>query len=471
MSRPAQQPVGTMKKIVSLVDRGAFDDIVYPQNETNTLFQPEFKHYHNFIPDVTTWPFTGVAEWGKRLTFTVPMPFEVDMLSWIALRIKPFHWLANDAYRHIYDLQDWVYTNPAGEWIWTESLGTVAIAKAEMEVDGVIVEQWSGDWCDIWTKAAKDMNQAIGWDDSVVGPLGGTTDGYVYCYLPFWFAKWRNLSYPLVSSKGPVRFHITLRPFHEVVRMRGQDKACEQTPLSSRFEIRDWTVPFLKKTMVEVGGAIPTMETAELVCGVAQIDGPMRKAFRDQPHELLMHTVTEIQFAEPLKYTVGVPNGEIIQIGLPLTAANGPIRQLFWFLRRKASIQTRSDWTNYSAVLEGEENAIFNPKRPLLRKAQLMVGTAVWADEEEAWWRTTGSLPLDGGIRISGNYVYAYNFTEKANSWQPGGSLNASRVDIRLNLEVQQPTGDNKEWEVVVFVVSTNWMRFQNGLANQLFMD
>jgi hypothetical protein len=100
-----------------------------------------------------------------------------------------------------------------------------------------------------------------------------------------------------------------------------------------------------------------------------------------------------------------------------------------------------------------------------------MVGTAVWADEEETWWRTTGALPLDGGIRISGNYVYAYNFTERASSWKPVGSLNASRVDLRLNLEVQQPEGSDKEWEVVVFLVGINWMRFQNGLANQLFMD
>lgn len=467
----SRTPVGTMKKMVSLVDRGAFDDIVYPQSETQTRFQTTHKPYHNFVPDVVTWPFTGVAEWGKRLTFTVPQPWEVDMLSWVALRIKPQHWLSPAAYRHLYETQDWQLLDPTSEWIWTESLGTIAIAKAEMEVDGVIVEQWSGDWCNVWTKAAKDMNQAVGWDDSVVGPLNGTTDGYIYCWLPFWFTKWRNLSYPLVSAKGPVRFHITLRPFHEVVRMRASDKACDQTPLGSTFQVRDWSFPFLKKRTVAIDGGIPTMESAELICGVAHIDGSIRQAFRDQPHELLMHTVTEIPFSEPLKYTVGIPNGDIIQIGLPLTAANGPVRQLFWFVRRKAAGETRADWTNYSAVLEGEEDAVFRPKRPLLRRAQLLVGTAVWADEEEAWWRTTGALPLDGGIRVSGNYLYAYNFTEKPNSWEPGGSLNASRVDMRLNLEVQQPVGGDKEWEVVVFVVSTNWMRFQNGLANQLFMD
>jgi hypothetical protein len=186
----------------------------------------------------------------------------------------------------------------------------------------------------------------------------------------------------------------------------------------------------------------------------------------------MMNPVTEMQFGEPLKYTVGVPNGNLITIGLPLTAANGPLRQIVWFLRRKAAVRTRADWTNYSMVLEGDVDQTWNPRRPLLRRAQLMVGTAVWADEDEAWWRQSGALPLAGGIRAYGNFVYVYNFTEKPSAFEPAGYLNASRVDLRLNLVVEQPTtGDDKEWEVAVFLVGTNWMRFQNGLVAPRYLD
>jgi hypothetical protein len=141
-----------------------------------------------------------------------------------------------------------------------------------------------------------------------------------------------------------------------------------------------------------------------------------------------------------------------------------------WFVRRKA-VALRADWTNYSAVLDGEYNADFNPYRPLLKRAQLQVGTAVWADEEEAWWRSTGALPLAGGIRAYGNYVYAYNFANDPNVFDPTGSVNASRVDLRLNLIVEQPAADDNEWEVKVFLVGTNWMRFQEGLAAVVFAD
>ena len=469
-SNPQEKPLGTMKKLVSLVDRGEFDQICYPQDANTTLYQPLFKPYHNFTPEVRVWPFAGAAEWGKRITFTVPMPWETDLLSWVALRIKPQHWLPADIYNHLYSTKDWSYINANTEWLWAKSLGSVAIARAELEIDGVIVEQWSGDWIQVWGRMTQDLNQGIGWDTDMLGPTGGTDDGSFYCYLPFWFSRHRNVAFPLISTSRPVRIHITFRPFKDVVRMRGVNKVCDQTPLQSSFEIQDLALPFLSKRTIQVNQPQPTMEVAEMVCGTALIDGDLRKAYRDYYHEILMNPVVEMQFGEPLKYTVGAPNGSRILIGLPLTAFNGPLKQLIWVIRRKG-VGARADWTNFSATLEDAADPIWNPTQPLLRKATLLVGTATWFDEEESVLRANGALPLAGGIRVFGNYIYVYNFTERPNSFDPCGSVNASRTDLRLNLEVEQPQGADKEWEVLVWAVQTNWMRFQNGLANQVFMD
>jgi hypothetical protein len=225
---------------------------------------------------------------------------------------------------------------------------------------------------------------------------------------------------------------------------------------------------------VNVGQGIPAMEEAEMVCGAALIDGDLRKAYRDYQHELLMNPVTEMRFGEPLKYTVGVPDGATVTIGLPLTDLNGPISQLIWVIRRKA-VALRTDWTNYSATLEGAEDPTWNPRGPLLKKAQLLVGTAVWFDEGESVVRQIGALPTEGGIRVYGNYVYCWNFTERPTAFDPRGSINASRVDMRLNLEVTQPTDStgavDKEWEVLVWAVGTNWMQFANGVPNRKYLD
>ena len=104
--------------------------------------------------------------------------------------------------------------------------------------------------------------------------------------------------------------------------------------------------------------------------------------------------------------------------------------------------------------------------------AQLQVGTAVWVDQDERWWRQRGGLTERGGIRVSGSYLYAYSFATRPDLWEPSGSIDVDRVDVRLQLEVRPPGGiEDGEWEVVVFSVAHNWLRFQEGLAGLVFME
>jgi hypothetical protein len=476
-------PVGELKKIVSLVDRTDFDDFVYPSAGENTLFQAPVKPYHNFIQESVVWTFEGGPSWGQRITFSVPWPWQGDFLNWIALRLKPSTWLPPNAYNHLGpDYLDWVPTAPNDFWIWANSLGTAAIAQAEMEVDGVTIEQFSGDWMNVWNKAVHTASNGAPYDDTLYASYAQQTvqnfrvsdDGYVYCYLPFAFSKFVNTAWPLLSCSGPntIRFHITLRPFNEVVRKLNAPVACDETLLSKSFQVRDYTFPFLKFDTVTNTNAVPGFEAIDFLCGISSIDGELREAYIQKPHEILYNPVVETVFNEPLKYLVNTTGDNTIKIQLPLTQANGPIRQMYFFLRRKVNVEAWRDYNNYSATIAAEASPTWNPYRPLLIRAQLQAGTAVWADEEERWWRAAGDILLPGGVRAYGNYIYAYNFAEKPTGFDPSGSLNASRVDLRLLLTVEPPGGAGDiEWSVHVFFVGTNWMRFQNGLANQVFMD
>jgi len=446
-----------VKKLVSLVDRTDFDEYVYPKDGTSTKFQPNQPGYHNYTQETAIWPFAGSPNWGQRITFTVPWPWQGDFLNWIVLRLKPMSWLPKEAQERL--PHDWVPVDPDNFWVWANNLGTVAIARAEMEVGGVIVEQFSGDWADVYSKTAYDVNAAASVDDLTgsykdlsVRNFRPSEDGFIYCELPFWFTKHANTAFPLLSCAGPVRFHITLRPFSEVVRKLHAPFACKETPCGSDLVVRDYSFPFRKLHTMHISAAIPAFETADILCGISHIDGALRDAY-EQPHEILMAPVVETVFHEPLKYTLNTPAEGQVRIGLPLTEANGPIRQIFFFLRRKTVF---NDWTNYSAT----------DSLPLLVRAQLMAGTAVWADEDERWWRAN-NVTLPGGIRAYERFIYVYNFADRPAEFSPSGSLNTSRVDLRLNLTVR----GGEEWTVSVFFVGTNWMRFQNGLANQLFMD
>lgn len=475
------KPVGEIKKIVSLVDRTDFDEYVYPKDTTNTEFLPDYKPYHNFTQEAVVWPFAGSPRWGQRFTFSVPWPWQSDFLNYIILRLKPNSWLSPDAQQHLGPEQnDWVPVQSNAFWIWTNSLGTAAIELAEMEINGVIVEQFSGDWINVWAKCFRDTSNGASTDEMLGAYSSLSTrnflpseDGYIHCPLPFWFSKYKNNAFPLASCSGPntVRFHITLRPFSAVIRKLTDALQCDETPCGKSFMVRNYySYAYSRLQSVAVDPNIPSFEAADFLCGISHIDGELRKAYIDMPHEILMYPVLEHAFSEPLKYVVNTTQENTIKIGLPIIG-NGPIRQILFFLRRKASISLFNDYTNYSGVLTNELDPVWNPSQPLLLRAQLLVGTAVWADEDESWWRAN-AVDMPGGVRAFGNYIYSYNFAEKPAAFSPSGSLNMSRVDVRLNLTVQPPASTyNKEWTVSVFLVGTNWMRFENGLANQLFMD
>jgi hypothetical protein len=482
-------PVGELKKIVSLVDRSAFDDTVYPSDAASTKFQPVHKPYHEYASEITVMPFTGSPEWGKRITFSMPWPWQGDFLNWIALRLKPLPWMDKSILNHLipnYGLGDWTLLNsppPYDDYnkffVWANSLGTTAIALAEMEVDGVIVEQFSGDWASVWNRTFHSVTNAVPWDDALyavqprnqtptVNNLLPTEDGYIYCYLPFWFSRWVNTAFPLCATRGPntVRFHITLRPLSEVVRKIGYPLTCKETPLNRTYEYQELNQNF---NSFKTSGATPGFEAADIIASVTHVATPLRDAYVNKPNELMMTPVLETTFAEPLKYVANKGATDLIYVQLPLIA-NGPLRQIIFFLRRNAAIEQYNDRNNFSATLNPD--IVWNPEQPLLRRASLQVGTAVWADEDEKWWRTKGNLAVPGGVRGYADYIYAYNFADKPAEFDPSGSVNASRVDLRLNLTVAPPGGvSDGEWSVTVFYVGTNWMRFQNSIANPVFSD
>lgn len=509
------QPVGEMKRLVTLVDRGDADQYFYPLDAENTTFLPKFKPYHNFTQEILELPYTGAATWGSRITFTMPFPFVGDCLNWVALRFTPQHWLPGDIIRGLLNAGDkrWEYQTDKDKWMWASHLGSIAIASVEMEVNGTVIEQWSGDWMDIWYRVYMDGSRGAGWADSITGrlqrvntpldpvtpnmmnettyydnPVGTaaelgqytneqtifpTEDGNVYAFFPFWFARRRNAAFPMASiqGQGNLRFHVTLRPFDEVIRRFNLPRACGESVLGKKISLYDNDTYIQLPYEVTVQQNVPQLTDAIMMCGITYLDGDLREAYVNGVHQTLIEPVINISFTEPLKYAVNTGDSDTITVSLPLEAANGPIREIIWFLRRKA-VYTYNSWTNYACYLEHEVDAIYKPQRSLLKKAVLRVGSVVWADQDEMWWRSRGALMHSGGIQLMNSYIYAYSFANDPEKFGPTGSMNASRAPMRLDLTITPPVDvEDKKWEVQVFVVSHNWMRFQNGIAERVFAD
>lgn len=493
-----------MKRLVDLVDRGPQDDYFFPASTNNTVFRRRWAPYHNAVPEIVEIGYLGHAAWGQRITIPLSRKDSGDMLQWICLRLKPRSWLGADLEEKIRS-GTWDYTHPDRAWMWAASLGTAAIQRVELEIGDAMIETWGGEWMDVWSRVWLDAGRSGVWDADIYGQLPTeelratvrpswttiqpTEDGYVYCWLPLTFLRRPQTAFPLVAvgDTQEIRLHITLRPFADVVRRRAVPRRSpSEVPLGEIIGVQDITGPTPVPYEVRLPTVVPSFEDATVFAGVAHLEDPLRSAYMRQALEMMYEPVTHMTFDIPDKVVTTTAEGELVKMQLRLTELNGPIREICWFIRRKA-VWGYNDWTNYGALLEdarvGGEGEVL-PQRPLMRSARLMVGNAVWREESEEWWRLEYSLENWGGVRAAAGMVYGYVFGD-AREWksidlQPAGTINASRAELRLDLEVAIPPvapegcaddASGRAWEVHVFAIGLNWMRFVGGLVGPLFKD
>lgn len=492
-----------MKRLVDLVDRGPRDDLFFPADAANTVFRRDWPAFHNAVPDIVELAYEGHAAWGQRITIPIKKQRTGDMLQWLALRLKPRSWLGPDLERKLAS-GEWDYQDPESAWIWAGSLGTAAVALVEFEINGVVIERWPGEWMDIWSRQWLEGGRAATWDADLYAQMPAlelrsttrspwttfrpTEDGYVYCWLPLTFLRRPSTAFPMISvgENTQVRVHITLRPFHDLVRRRQVPRTSPtEVPLGTTITLIDTTssppIPF----DFRLPSRIPDMEDAVVLAGVTHLDEPLRSAYLHQPLEMVYEQVHHTVFDISEKQAGG---SGTVKMQLPLRELNGPVREICWVLRRK-HVWRFSEWTNYGALLEDAlvttipagtagTNTAIPTQKPMLVNATLRVGTAVWRSDPEEWWRIEYGLAHRGGVRVANGMVYGYAFGE-AEAIQPASTVNASRADLRLDLEIQPPEasaeacGDDtgSGWEVHVFARTVNWMRFVDGVVGPLFKD
>ena len=513
MSRAGGHAGAAMKRLVDLVDRGPRDNYFFPAASDKTIFRRTWPVAYNAVPDIVEVGYQGHAAWGSRITVTL-RPEEVgDLVSWVCLRLKPRSWLGEDVAARV-AAGEWVYQDPSAAWVWAASLGSVAIQQVEFQIGETTVERWGGEWMDVWSRRSLDAGRTGTWDADLYAQMPvetlrsergsalvePTEDGYVYCWFPLTFLRRPQTAFPLVAI-GPgteVRIQITLRSFADVVRRRKVARtAPDEVPLGSTVRFLDVTGETPIPYDVRLPMRVPDFEDATVFAGVGLLEDPLRGAYLRQPMEMIYEPVTHMVFDVPdvLAHDRGLGGGTVL-MQLPLRELNGPVRELVFFLRRKA-VWAFNEWTNYGALLEPELAASIPvggalvattevpEQKPMLRRAQLFVENAIWRDETEEWWRAEYALAHRGGVRSAAGMVYGFVLGDAAR-WtpdmlQPAGTLNTSRAELQLNLEIAPPAASpftgcegpwgGSSWEVHVFAVGINWMKFAEGQAGPLFKD
>ena len=471
----SKRGLGTITTLLDLTDRDAQENDMFPLETTTTWFsRDKMRTTIPFSPQVQTLLFRGPAAFGQRFTFDIGSIQCGDLIFDAVLQVKLSHWLDASTLLSL-DAGATQYVNTATAWEYANSLGTALIQRAELEIDGKTLETIDGDFISVIAHLFPDYNTQYGVAYDHLGRLPmsmlrsltapriyPTESGIINCPLAFFFSRVRyQEALPLISIKeGLCRIHITLRPFSEIVRqMQGFRAACDSTPLGT-------TIAFTDRQVVALP-TIPPIESVALVTHGAVLDGVLRTKMLRSPYEMLHREVQTFYFDEPLKYRVRSEADRItIQLSLE---ANHPVEEILWFVRRK-DVAINNEWTNYSNTIEREWTS-GSVVRPMLVSAKIQVNGIVLIEADEQYFRYNIASKHAGGYAAFSNYIYGISFAEHPGDHNPTGSINASRANsLRLTLDVQAPS-QGALWEVKVFCLGINWLRYENGLANALFED
>jgi hypothetical protein len=494
MNLNTARPLGDSTTVLDLADRDEMDDDLFPLSSDKSWFTRDSSRRHlNFSQSIQEFVPKGSAEFGGKLVFELGSVKACDLLFTVALQIRLGHWFPPSVLEKI-ACGEYQYADATTAWYYANSLGTVIIAKAEFLLEDQVLETVDGDFSNIFALLYSDINTQFGvgvdgngrvsiptllsWSQQRIFP---TSNGILSCILPFSFQRIRlRNGFPLTSVKeGTIRVAITLRPFHECVRIAsGIRDTCNETPLGKTFifnQINASGDDINSPVSVTASTTVPEFADCRLVTYGVLVDGKLRQALLRAPFDRLYRDVQTFRFDEPKKYAVSSFTAGTVSLQLPLEV-NGPLEELFWFVRRKA-VSVNNEWINYSNTLEMDYDGtttmppLYHPLESMLVSATLQVNGIQMVQGTGDFFRRQISQHHRGGIVAYNNFVYGYSFASKPGLQNPSGWMNASRSsDVRLRVEVRPPGGtEDLEFEVCVFALSLNWVRFENGIANRVF--
>jgi len=519
--RSFDRPIGDITTVIDLASRYAQDGYLFPIQETNTYFhrvpsasasasastQPDLFTTHPLTMSTQEFTHKGTANWGGYMSFELGALNAGDLLQSVVLQIKLGHWYDPETITKLRS-GEWKFDtseSPTPAWTYINNIGSTMIEKAEFVVGDQTVEQIDGQFIKAYSALLPPENMLYGITTSGLGtgtqaevatntgPFSvnrpWTTDGgLIYCLLPFYFQRVRfKEMFPILSvPDGAVRINLKIREFSECVRIStGQRTTCNQTPLGSTFTFYETQSPAVKHNKTVITQP-PDFIDFRIITYTGLVAGSVRKAYIEKPFEQKVRFVQSFFIDEPYKYIVNKRNAvnDSIELSIPLEL-NNPCQEILWIFRRK-SAQINNDWGNFTPQTETMIVAGSGRIYPAWLQEAVLMGNGMTIERADGdWWRQGIAGAHRGGWNAYASYVYGYSFAKMPDDYEPSGSANMSRMNsVRLNCTVRVPfpatnltqtTLDGFDadvlqgWEMAIYSVHMNWLRFENGMCSRIF--
>ncbi len=514
-SRDFVRPRGDVTTVIDYTDRDLQDEELFPNPGALVAdiswFAPDNERRTiHFSPQIQTFVHRGPAQFGGRFTFEIDKVSAGDLIHMVALQVNLGHWLPQDIQQKLLNGQ-LKYVDPNDAWTYVNGIGRSLIESAEFQVDDTTIETIDTVAADCILKLFPDINTTFGFGrdgsgttnltEQIEAPTTSLTEepngmfdprrpftvdrGQIYALVPFFFTRqpYRG-SFPLlaVNNNGRVRFNFNLRPFEQLVRKcDGQRASCTDSPLNKTFHfINDLVRPPINQSFT-VGTEPPPFKDIKMIVYSSIVGDEVRQNYIRNEYEIIYRSIQPFPFSEPLKYAVVATNSDIdsVRVQLPLEF-NHPIEELFWVIRRKA-INVNNDWLNFTSYTEKQlkDNGLIVRSDPLIEGTVYINSIPVAQKLGQGFRQHIASRHL-GGIIPYSSFIYGYSFAKIPGALTPTGTINASRTSsIRLDLTVRVPQAapgafteaDEQTWEILVYGLGINWLRFQNGMCARIYAN
>lgn len=509
-----QRPRGDITTVLDLTDRDSQDNTYFPLDTVHSWFHRETNRtiYPSTL-SVQEFPQRGPAEWGQKFSFEIGSLPAGDLLQAVMLQIQLGSWYNADVLKKLAngDITTDLLTHQEEYWTFMNSLGTGIIEYADFIVGDQTIERITGEFIRTFYNVFGDINNLIGISSDAIGAVPvsylsspavlqtelnpnrpfPTEGGTYFCILPFFFLRTRlSEVFPLLScQEGSVRVDVKLRPFDQVVRRYvGYRPSCEATPLNQTVTFQTNPTPPVPPSAytTQTLDCPPQFKDFRIVTCCSLTQGTIREQYIHKPFEQMVRLVQTFHFEEPLKYLVSKPNpnSDTVDIRLPLEL-NHPVTEILWVFRRKG-VLINNEWSNFTPAIGLETN----PSKlypAWLEQATIRLDGLELVSAEGNWFREHIGSVHKGGIVSYNSYVYGYSFAKYPEEHQPSGAANMSKAtSVTINMRVRTPIAKDLAtlpspcvfdpitvggWEVFVFAIHMNWLRFQNGICNKLFTD
>lgn len=504
------RPRGDITTVLDLTDRDTQDNTYFPLDvEGSWFYRGDNMTVYPTTMSIQEFTQRGPADWGQRFSFELGSLPAGDLLQYVVLQVKLDSWYNNAIIQELVDgiLTPDVIEHADDYWTYCNSLGTNLIEYADFIVNDQTIERVTGEFIRTFFNVDSSINHRGGISSDAIGSIPTpylsnpavletafnparpfpVEDGTYFCILPFFFTR-TNLKqvFPLLScNEGNVRVDVKLRPFQEVVRKYvGYRESCSDVPLQKEvhFTLKSPITTITTTTVTQP----PSFRDFRILTGASLTTGSLRDKFLHQPFEQMVKLVQNFHFEEPLKFLVSKPNSDSdqVEVQLPLEL-NHPVVELLWVFRRKA-VLINNEWSNFTPNigLESKPGRIYPP---WLDHATIRINGSELISAEGDWFRENIAKKHAGGLVSYESYVYGYSFAEEPDEHQPSGTANMSKAtSVTLKLRVNVPIKKNLltlptpcifdevdvgGWEVFVYAIHYNWLRFENGICNRMFSD